>query len=516
MKPATRSYYRLHRAMVFPAPPVPPTVLAAFLFLLSVALAGLAANDWVAHGRGSSTPVPGEILFVDGRPDGTQAGLFTIRSDGQGRQEIATGMPGGAVVGPDWSPDREHAVYARSAPSTAQPEAGHWSLQITDLARGEVRGLTEGPFDQDPDWHPGGAPILFASYVSPIAQAQSSTFTQINPDGTDPRLLVALVSSTHYLTDPDWSPDGLRILFGVHSRAQGGELYHMTAGAAQIQRLLIHPGWDDVDPAWSPDGRRVAFAGGRYRGTTAATRHDIWLLDLATGVAGTIVTDPVLDLRRPAWSPDGTQMVFDAARDAAARRELYIAPVTGGPVGQPITTGWAAAWASDRPITPTAGSASPTPPGGGDPTATITATLGTPTPPVLPTLTPLATLPVFPTLPALEPTSTGPAPSFPPPTATATARPTRAPGGQIYFPSARNNDEPPPPIETPSPAQGAHPDRPTLSSWLLPPAESSDRLRLMLKGSSHESTLPPTGSRHVDCRGCRDRRNAAGGLHAQK
>ncbi len=56
--------------------------------------------------------------------------------------------------------------------------------------------------------------------------------------------------------EPEWSPDGSRILFDSN-RAGSNDLYVMDADGSNVTRLTDGPAKEDHG-AWSPDGSRIA------------------------------------------------------------------------------------------------------------------------------------------------------------------------------------------------------------------------------------------------------------------
>ncbi len=60
---------------------------------------------------------------------------------------------------------------------------------------------------------------------------------------------------------------------------------------------------DEIEPAWSPDGTQIVYV----RATVG--QRQIWLLDVASGDTRPLTPEQDYAIS-PAWSPDGTQIVF--------------------------------------------------------------------------------------------------------------------------------------------------------------------------------------------------------------
>lgn len=130
--------------------------------------------------------------------------------------------------------------------------------------------------------------------------------------------------------NPDWSPDGKRVVFtrqppkGAYSLwtigADGRDLRRVSPPCptgAGIPRCAADDGW----PVWSPDGRHFAFqrlSGAlRPKGATVNTASAIYKDELVVSDAdgGHVRTLVWLgpwrgDPQSPAWSPDGKELVF--------------------------------------------------------------------------------------------------------------------------------------------------------------------------------------------------------------
>jgi Tol biopolymer transport system component/imidazolonepropionase-like amidohydrolase len=98
------------------------------------------------------------------------------------------------------------------------------------------------------------------------------------------------------LAHPVVSPDGTQVAFLAL-----GDLWIMPlAGPA---RRLTHDAFLETDPAWSPDGSSLLFSSDRDG------FMNIWVRDLATGVDRQITHGKIATMQG-AWSPDGSRIAY--------------------------------------------------------------------------------------------------------------------------------------------------------------------------------------------------------------
>jgi len=365
----------------------------------------------------TGSPPEGQIVFGYFADEASRSStdLFIVQPDGSKKRQL-TDTDDLSEAQPSWSPDRRHVVYTARA---VEPAGSPWQLWVVDVETGVRTRISEGPEHYEPKWHPSAGMIAFTNIGRFGSVVTSSEIAVIAPDGTGMRSLIRLESTAHVVVNPTWSPDGEQIAFTLTSDLSGGELYVMNADGTGVRSLLSHPGWNDIDPAWSPDGRYIAFASSPFRGTP---NHDIWLVEVETGAAGTVARHPTWDLRRPAWSPDGRTIVFNAEFETGPSRwALYLVQSRGGAVTGPVSVGVEPDWASAS-LLPL-----PSPmPGPTD------------TPVIPPTPIPFPTPTMAPPTPS-DPTVPPPPPTFPPPT-----EPTPPPPSPTLWP---------PPL-TPDPTMG--------------------------------------------------------------
>lgn len=189
-----------------------------------------------------------------------------------------------------------------------------------------IRADEEHKYDFYPSWSPDGLRIVTSGQMrEPDGYWTTNGLQVFSPDGSGFEHLPI----PGYIEDPAWSPDGARILF---IRERG--LYSTTPGGA-LPTLIEDNAWS---PAWSPDGKRIAFVRpvGPYEDT------DLYTMPADGGGAQKLLGLPGR-VMSPSWSPDGSTIVFTymarEVREDPGPGELpytysgpniHAVPVTGG------------------------------------------------------------------------------------------------------------------------------------------------------------------------------------------
>jgi hypothetical protein len=100
-----------------------------------------------------------------------------------------------------------------------------------------------------------------------------------------------------------WSPDGKRIAFVSYSDGDN-EIDIINVESRDIEQRIKPKNIGAVTTvAWSPDGARLAFSG------MVGGVSDLYLHEFATGMTRRLTNDLHADMQ-PAWSPDGSTIVF--------------------------------------------------------------------------------------------------------------------------------------------------------------------------------------------------------------
>ena len=170
---------------------------------------------------------------------------------------------------------------------------------------------------------PGTGRIVFERFDSTLATTRLYT---VRPDGRGLRAITKPGDDKGGDSEPDWSPDGRRIVFrrfvDLGRPSERAHVYVVGANGTGLRNLTQAscrgPCLSNEEPAWSPNGRRIAFVrtigsvppGPRPRivGIFVMNADGTHVLQL-TQRKGTFRTED----HAPSWSPDGRRIAFMSA-----------------------------------------------------------------------------------------------------------------------------------------------------------------------------------------------------------
>lgn len=125
--------------------------------------------------------------------------------------------------------------------------------------------------------------------------------------------------------------DNLQPLVAFYSDRDGNpEIYIMRFDGSLLTRLTDDPSHDD-SPAISPDGKRVVFLSARHdpEPEFPNLKYELYLVNI-DGSGLTRLTNTPAAEDHPAWSPDGSRIIFDADYDGDGYNEIYTITTDGG------------------------------------------------------------------------------------------------------------------------------------------------------------------------------------------
>ncbi len=261
------------------------------------------------------------------------AEVYVMGADGEAQTRL-TRTPAGESE-PAWAPDGTHVAVARRA-----------KLHVVRAdGTGAAVQLTDGGYcyDGDPTWSPDGRQLAFTRVPGHL----SVTIATMTTDGRRHRFLAGGRNG-----HPDWSPDGREIAFTAShvasvappgTSAESGEIRVVRADGSVEPGPMLAAG---VRPAWSPDGIRIAFQAERDGNV------DVYVMDADGGNVARLTDDPAADTA-PTWSPDGTKIAFVSQRSGNA--DVYVMAASGAgqtPLTDSAADDVAPAWGPPPSLTP--------------------------------------------------------------------------------------------------------------------------------------------------------------------
>jgi Tol biopolymer transport system component len=246
--------------------------------------------------------------------------IFIIGSEGLGPTRVTSASPQVFNRLPDWSPDCSMIAFQ----SNCADEDNRDIYVMTADGSGARRITTHPASDESPAWSPDGSQIAFAS-----DREQGEAVWVIGVDGLDLR---RLTFGTGPAFQPSWSPDGRYIAF-VSGSESNWDLYVSRADGSEVRNLTNTPDRHEGGTAWSPDGRKILFDG------LEDGHWEIYLMAADGSDERQLTRNRAMDAR-PAWSADGSEIVFHSTRDFGSdgenvdysQVELYVMGADGSDV----------------------------------------------------------------------------------------------------------------------------------------------------------------------------------------
>ncbi|MCB0094287.1 MAG: PD40 domain-containing protein [Caldilineaceae bacterium] len=250
--------------------------------------------------------------------DGGENGIYLISINGGSERLIFSGRS--SLASPKWSPDGQWILFSRGdeywqcrtlgfgtcvsgnlagAPGMPLPpgfslddlpikRTQEFNLAVVDTNGDNYHDIAALETARTPDWNEAG--IVY----------QSSAGIQRTDDKPDAEnTLVSFDYLNPYYYDPDWQPNGGRILFQMRG-ASHWEIYSINPDGSNMTNLtrpvtaLVDALPSNVAPAWSPDGQHIVYASNRGADNSAGPWR-LWVMDADGGNQHPLPLDVEID-----------------------------------------------------------------------------------------------------------------------------------------------------------------------------------------------------------------------------
>jgi Tol biopolymer transport system component len=269
-----------------------------------------------------------EIFTV--QPDGTHVHQLTHFGDNLGA------FAGSSAVRPDWSPNGRKIIFTRHWGEYPEPQS--FQLLTMNADGSAMRAVTSRGLDERASYLPDGRILYY--------RGSSHVWVVANPDATH----IRSTGIHQYWASLCVLPNGNRIAFrrSLNGNVGLSALFvgRLFGGPGSLKRITRYQEMNWLLPIdCSPDGTRILFSSaylGRGSSNVFSVRTDgSGLVQLTRSQRGSF------NNTAPAWSPDGTKIVFSRNRRRSCH--LCVMNADGTAVTQ-VAPAWAfsAAWGSHR------------------------------------------------------------------------------------------------------------------------------------------------------------------------
>lgn len=307
-----------------------------------------------------------EPVCVEGRPQselnqGSEENVreiqlaFPLEHVGDGRALTGRRVRASGVL---WHAHTAHhrtrVLMAPSAVLPAQDRPGpvvipRYDGPLSPEERNQIRGMDYDPSDTPLAWLPDRKLLIAHDEQYSNADVYSGTcagsgfyWVPVNGGAADPiatgRPACEALSSWNLIAA---SPDARIVYYDVITPPNNLRLARLDLRSTTVDTL--DAGCVNLEePAVAPDGTRLAAAG---QCVDRDQRWGIYLLGLENAEPRRL-TDTTRSYSSPAWSPDGTQLVFNAGGGAEVERTMVVGD-TAGHVRSLGKAGFQLAWSPD-------------------------------------------------------------------------------------------------------------------------------------------------------------------------
>jgi TolB protein len=272
--------------------------------------------------RATAPGVPGDIAFQRYLgPDNSQGSIYTIRPNGTGERQVTSSPPGLTDRFPDFGPHSSRIAFQRCADfcqvMTVKADGTDLEALTTLCASGQA------PPDCTDNFYPAFSPKpvriafvrIFGNMDEETGQIDHVAIWVMGPQGQSPRAVTHPPARAYEDNEPQWTPDGKRIVFVRFDVARNlGAIFTVRPDGHRLRQITPWELDAGDGPDISPDGKRVLFRLPEHNGFEGS---DLASMNLdGTGFRQLTNSAPAERVLSASYSPDGRRITF--ARDGIA------------------------------------------------------------------------------------------------------------------------------------------------------------------------------------------------------
>ncbi|HPC05798.1 MAG TPA: hypothetical protein PLI60_03680, partial [Anaerolineaceae bacterium] len=258
----------------------------------------------------TATETPEWIVFSAPNQPGAISSLWKAGLYGSTVSSLTQlySYPDIASLGAEVFPDGSSLLFEGMCGSPAQTGICKVDLSDTAAAPVLVASLPEGS-NRSPSLSPGGKWMVFSN------EKDGNTDLYLLDMQAEGALPLQLTSGADLDSQPDWGAEGIvfirngdPMIIRISETFQPGD-------ESLVEAVFTSPE-DEADPSLSPDGSILAFS------RLADGDWEIFLYTLGTGEVTALTGNLAADMQ-PAWSTDGSALLFISDRDQTGVFQLY-------------------------------------------------------------------------------------------------------------------------------------------------------------------------------------------------
>ncbi|MBA2464153.1 MAG: PD40 domain-containing protein [Nocardioidaceae bacterium] len=263
------------------------------------------------------------IAFSRYDPDIDGFALWTAKANGSRERRLTAGQ----AYFPAWSPDRSHLLF------DFPDDSGDEQIGRIDADGSDFRQLTDLPgISEVADYSPDGSRIVFDRFVPRPDTPFFTSLWVMDADGRNPQPLFG-EDSTTFDVEPEYSPDGSKIVFGRIDPVTEREALFVVGADGSRPRQITPYAAGLEHPRWSPDGRWVI-----YDIDAQGPKDGLYLVRPDGRDRHVLFQSKKLVAFKPDFSPNGRRILFGCFVRAQEQEDLCVVQADGSGLHRVVRT----------------------------------------------------------------------------------------------------------------------------------------------------------------------------------